>query len=50
MGVPECPVKAAEFDEKHTRPVTKDIKVKNHAGARELADQYTAGTATSHCI
>ena len=41
MVVPECPVKAADFDEKHSRP--RRI-VKNHAGARELADQYTAGS------
>lgn len=40
MAVLECPVKAADFDEKHDR---KTSKVKNHAGARELASQYTTG-------
>ena len=42
MAVPECPVKAADFDEKHRRS-TRTSKVKNHAGARELAGQYTTG-------
>jgi hypothetical protein len=46
MVVPECPVKAADFDEKHSRPRKK---VKNHAGARELAGQYTTGKVCT-CI
>ena len=46
MVVPECPVKAAEFDRKHgeaSKGYSKNTQVKNHAGARELATQYTAG-------
>lgn len=35
----ECPQKAAEFDRQHK---TSARKVKNHAGAIELAGQYTA--------
>ena len=40
MEIQECPLKAAEFDRQHKRPAGK---VKNHAGAIELASQYTAG-------
>ena len=41
--LPECPVKAAAFDEQHVKPAVPARKVKNHAGAIELASQYTAG-------
>lgn len=40
MAALECPVKAAEFDKKHSR---EGRKVKKHAGAKELANQYTTG-------
>ena len=41
--IPECPVKAVAFDEQHVKPAVPARKVKNHAGAIELASQYTAG-------
>lgn len=40
MAALECPVKAADFDKKHSR---EERKVKKHAGAKELADKYTTG-------
>ena len=46
MVVPECRVKAAEFDKKHreaARSYSKNTHVKKHAGAQELAQHYTAG-------
>lgn len=47
MAIIECPVKAAEFDSKHGLSVINRCKVKNHAGARELANQYTTGKRQS---
>lgn len=44
MAALECPVKAADFDKKHSREA---CKVKKHAGAKELANQYTTGIKNS---
>ena len=39
MGPLECPAKAAEFDRQHSGARYG----RHHAGAKELAQQYTAG-------
>ena len=49
MAVPECPIKAAEFDKQHWKLSTSRTNVKNHAGARELAGQYTGGWSVCIC-
>ena len=40
MAVPECPAKATSFDQQHKAQVHR---MKNHAGAKELAGHYTTG-------
>jgi len=39
MGPLECPAKVAEFDRQHSQARWG----RHHAGAKELAQQYTAG-------
>ena len=40
MEIPVCPLKAAEFDRLHSEAPKSGRK---HAGAKELASQYTPG-------
>jgi len=45
MGPLECPAKAAEFDRQHSGARWG----RHHAGAKELALQYTAGEPMCTC-
>ena len=47
MVIPECPAKAAEFDKKHGLTGGKVKNAKKHAGAKELAEQYTPGLSVA---